>query len=46
MLDVLDYLLRSFHTSTDWNDDNLYSNLTLTSKSLFPCCLFLTARPA
>jgi hypothetical protein len=36
MLDVLDYLLRSFHRSTDWNDDNFYSNLTLTSKSLTP----------
>jgi len=40
MLDVLDYLLRSFHRSTDWNDDNFYSNLTLTSKSLSPGFLF------
>jgi hypothetical protein len=33
MLDVLDYLLRSFNRSTDWNDDNFYSNITQTSKS-------------
>jgi len=33
MLDVLDYLLHSFNETTDWNNDNLYSNLTLTSRS-------------
>src|SRR5277367_1415766 len=32
MLDILDYLLYSFNQTTDWNDDNFYSNLTLTSR--------------
>jgi len=34
MLDVFDYLLRSFNDTTDWNDDNFYSNLTAVSRSL------------
>ena len=34
MLDVFDYLLQSFHDTTDWNDDNFYSNLTAVSRSL------------
>jgi len=33
MLDSLDYLLRCFNESTDWNDDNFYSNLTAVSSS-------------
>jgi hypothetical protein len=46
MLDVLDYLLRSFNRSTDWNDDNLYSNLTLTSRCTCLALRILTTRPA
>ena len=42
MLDVLDYLLRSFNESTDWNHDNFYSNLTTTSKRTFPLSLSWT----
>jgi len=36
MLDILDYLLHSFNQTTDWNDDNFYSNLTLPSRSTKP----------
>ena len=42
MLDVLEYLLHSFNKTTDWNDDNFYSNLTATSKSFFPPISCLT----
>jgi hypothetical protein len=36
MLDVFDYLLRSFNDTTAWNEDNFYSNLTAVSRSLPP----------
>jgi len=35
MLDTLDYLLRSFNDTTDWNEDNFYPNLTNVSKSKY-----------
>lgn len=34
MIDFMDYIVRAFGTSTEWNPDNSYSSLTATSDAL------------
>lgn len=34
MLDYMDYILRSFERTTNWNCDNSYANITATSRAL------------